>query len=202
MNRIVIIGNGFDLAHGLPTRYEDFINWYWEKWFYILRVCHKKSETDGLCTFTLKETEGTWHSFLWGRINPINPPKGNEVVNWILDNPQSFEVIQSHLLFAINKAIKDRKWVDIENEYYQLLKQSITTPDKIGATPKMVNEQLKKIQSLLTEYLSSLNGTDIKLIPDICKHIYEPIDANDVSISGMQYFREHCTKWAGLGAAV
>ncbi len=31
MNRIVFIGNGFDLAHGLPTRYEDFINWYWEK---------------------------------------------------------------------------------------------------------------------------------------------------------------------------
>lgn len=30
MNRIVLIGNGFDLAHGLPTRYEDFINWYWD----------------------------------------------------------------------------------------------------------------------------------------------------------------------------
>ena len=30
MNRIVLIGNGFDLAHGLPTKYEDFINDYWE----------------------------------------------------------------------------------------------------------------------------------------------------------------------------
>jgi len=29
MNRIVLIGNGFDLAHGLPTRYEDFIKDYW-----------------------------------------------------------------------------------------------------------------------------------------------------------------------------
>lgn len=29
MNRIILIGNGFDLAHGLPTRYEDFINDYW-----------------------------------------------------------------------------------------------------------------------------------------------------------------------------
>ena len=28
MNRLVLIGNGFDLAHGLKTRYEDFINWY------------------------------------------------------------------------------------------------------------------------------------------------------------------------------
>ena len=24
MNRIVLIGNGFDLAHGLPTKYENF----------------------------------------------------------------------------------------------------------------------------------------------------------------------------------
>lgn len=25
MNRIILIGNGFDLAHGLSTKYEDFI---------------------------------------------------------------------------------------------------------------------------------------------------------------------------------
>ena len=29
MNRIIIIGNGFDLAHNLKTRYKDFINDYW-----------------------------------------------------------------------------------------------------------------------------------------------------------------------------
>ena len=28
MNRIILVGNGFDLAHNLPTKYEDFINWY------------------------------------------------------------------------------------------------------------------------------------------------------------------------------
>lgn len=26
MNRLVIIGNGFDMAHGLKTSYMDFIN--------------------------------------------------------------------------------------------------------------------------------------------------------------------------------
>ena len=29
MNRLIIVGNGFDLAHGLKTKYSDFINWYW-----------------------------------------------------------------------------------------------------------------------------------------------------------------------------
>lgn len=28
MNRLVIVGNGFDLAHGLPTSYKDFIEGY------------------------------------------------------------------------------------------------------------------------------------------------------------------------------
>ena len=31
MNRLVIIGNGFDMAHGLKTSYKDFITWYWDK---------------------------------------------------------------------------------------------------------------------------------------------------------------------------
>ncbi len=28
MNKLVLIGNGFDLAHGLKTRYTDFLLWY------------------------------------------------------------------------------------------------------------------------------------------------------------------------------
>ena len=30
MNRLVIIGNGFDLAHGLPTSYGHFIDDFWK----------------------------------------------------------------------------------------------------------------------------------------------------------------------------
>jgi len=28
INKLVIIGNGFDLAHGLRTSYKDFLDWY------------------------------------------------------------------------------------------------------------------------------------------------------------------------------
>ena len=31
MNRLVIIGNGFDLAHGLPTSYKHFIDDLWRQ---------------------------------------------------------------------------------------------------------------------------------------------------------------------------
>ena len=37
MNRIILIGNGFDMAHGLKTSYEDFIKWYWTKRVYGFR---------------------------------------------------------------------------------------------------------------------------------------------------------------------
>jgi len=33
MNRLVLIGNGFDLAHGLKTSYKDFIFWYLDECF-------------------------------------------------------------------------------------------------------------------------------------------------------------------------
>ena len=41
MNRIIIAGNGFDLAHDLKTKYEDFINWYWENTLKKLQECFK-----------------------------------------------------------------------------------------------------------------------------------------------------------------
>lgn len=31
MNRIIIVGNGFDLAHGVKTSYKDFIECYFGK---------------------------------------------------------------------------------------------------------------------------------------------------------------------------
>ncbi len=198
MNRIILIGNGFDLAHGLKTRYEDFINWYWDRWLHMLRLCHEKSLSDGLCTFTLKSPEGTWHSFLWGQISVINPPSGREFIKWIFNNPESFEVIQSHLLFSITKAIEEKKWVDIENEYYLLLKRSISDSEKCGITPKIVNAQLGQIQNLLTEYLRLVNLQTLKYSNDIRNLIYAPIDLDDVAISGTAHYANHCLKWANL----
>ena len=29
MNKLFIVGNGFDLAHGLPTSYSHFLNDFW-----------------------------------------------------------------------------------------------------------------------------------------------------------------------------
>tara|TARA_B110000114_G_scaffold23206_1_gene22426 strand:+ start:184 stop:399 length:216 start_codon:yes stop_codon:yes gene_type:complete len=31
MNRIILLGNGFDLAHGMETSYRQFMDSYWEE---------------------------------------------------------------------------------------------------------------------------------------------------------------------------
>ena len=54
MNRLVIIGNGFDLAHGLPTRYEDFINWYWDRRMHLFANTYSSESKDDLCSFKVK----------------------------------------------------------------------------------------------------------------------------------------------------
>ena len=68
MNRIVLIGNGFDIAHGLKTSYADFINWYWEEWGKRLLTGDHNIESDELCSFTLKLSQyySTWYRFWAG----------------------------------------------------------------------------------------------------------------------------------------
>ena len=54
MNRIIIVGNGFDLAHNLKTKYEDFINWYWSKWLKLLNNSIYQFEEDELFKIGVK----------------------------------------------------------------------------------------------------------------------------------------------------
>ena len=50
MNRLVIIGNGFDMAHCLKTSYMDFINWYWDQRVNSLLTNHTDTSKDCLCS--------------------------------------------------------------------------------------------------------------------------------------------------------
>ena len=53
MNRLVLIGNGFDLAHGLKTSYADFVDWYFEKRYDNLLDTHNDVSEDSLLTILI-----------------------------------------------------------------------------------------------------------------------------------------------------
>src|SRR5690606_40979929 len=44
MNRLFIIGNGFDIAHGLKTKYCDFINDFWKN----IKMNYHNNELDNI----------------------------------------------------------------------------------------------------------------------------------------------------------
>ncbi len=48
--RIILIGNGFDLAHGLPTKYSDFLLWYINKAIQKHNISNNKKYIDELIT--------------------------------------------------------------------------------------------------------------------------------------------------------
>ena len=54
MNRIILIGNGFDLAHGLPTSYKEFIENYWTQWPQILKSCNSSTCFDKLGRYRMR----------------------------------------------------------------------------------------------------------------------------------------------------
>ena len=126
MNRIVLIGNGFDLAHGLKTSYKNFIDWYWKDWGEKLLHGLNITETDGLCSFKLKESVNlaNW-AYVWGfryqRKNPLVPWNPNDVISIAKEDKDLCDYWTSPFLQQICKSIETKKWVDIENEYYDLL---------------------------------------------------------------------------------
>ena len=195
MNRLVLIGNGFDLAHGLKTRYEDFINWYWENWGVRLLHGMNRTETDSLCTFKINdgiEVSNWAYAFGWyyQRKNPLIPWDPNVVIQIAKEDTKFCNFSMSPFLERITKSIKTKGWVDIENEYYELLKQYVLK-NKPEPQIEALNTQLHSLQEELVEYLKSIEITDKLLRTDIRPQIYAPFKIHDISIESRQALTDH-----------
>ena len=170
MNRIVLIGNGFDLAHGLKTSYADFINWYWEQWMNKIYFSQFGLEvSDGLCSVKITDNRIPKVTFLNG-LDYINAIKNNSNISFT----------EGLLIQEIMKDFENSNWVDIENIYYRLLCESMKKESRI--TAKELNNQLSALTNKLQEYLKIINGEYKKEEnSNIKKKIYEPIDPNDIA---------------------
>ena len=193
MNRIVLIGNGFDLAHGLKTRYEDFIDWYWDFRVDGFINDHTNKSSDCLCTFECL-TQETWHSFLFYLPRFFQKPTGKEVVQSILKDPYRYKVIYTPFFENICKSIETKGWVDIENEYYHLLTEYALT-DGIVKDLKGLNSQLQFMKDLLIKYLRFIDEQEVSTIKSIKSKIYAPIKMDDISVSARGVLKENVDAW-------
>lgn len=156
MNRLVIIGNGFDLAHGLPTRYSDFIDDYWK------RIC----DTNETKSIKYKDDLVDLGCYLGATSYEIEIEAIKNINNFkdlnlfISRNKHSrdgtFKIDFFNKFFEIicNNSIEN--WVDIENIYYDILKSISKGNFNKHSYPwgiSQLNKEFEQVKNLLEKYL-------------------------------------------------
>lgn len=188
MNRLVIIGNGFDIAHGLKTSYMDFINWYWDKRIDAFVGNTTKISEDCLCKLSINTDAdlSCWNVLAFENsyfrdIRGNRKCSGYDVIKELQDNPDIFSVDFTPFFGTILQSIETRGWVDIENDYYQLLKKCTENAD-YGYSVKELNDQLAFLQDKLIEYLRTISTN--RHIEELHNAMIEFFDPADFSTEG------------------
>lgn len=142
MNRLIIIGNGFDLAHGLSTRYSDFLKWYWSK----LNLIEKNS----------------YGMYLYGdkilQLKLYRPIANCDSYQSLLGNLQDANYREGAHYFFINDffvELNDNSlvnWVDIEMFYKNKLDKAFHSQNK-AAEIKKLNNEFSDVRELFERYL-------------------------------------------------
>ncbi len=162
MNRLVIIGNGFDIAHGFKTSYKNFINWYCNQRIDSFVGNTTKVSKDCLCKITIKEKSdiSCWNVFSHQN-NYFRDKNGNrqlsgyDIIQYIKNSSDIFTFECSLFFCTLLQSIETKGWVDIENDYYQLLKKCLDSP-QCNYTINELNTQLAYLQSKLVDYLKTI----------------------------------------------
>lgn len=168
MNKLILIGNGFDKAHGLPTSYGDFIDDFWtnihlnyqndeyKKIVYINsdynRVLNFNKKTE-----SFKDFEDNLISYQEDYREELLPYESYRL--GLRNNNKIVFKFENNFFKQIS--IKDslQNWVDIENEYYFELKKIVKTfdlrdqPDIQKKAILKLNNEFNQVQLLLKNYL-------------------------------------------------
>lgn len=156
MNKLVLLGNGFDLAHGLETSYGHFITWYLNKARMGVNTNHFHKDD----------------IFEWSCKSPIENSfkKANDFLDLLPDFKKRINYI--HEIFPILiQNFSLRKWVDIESYYYSHVlkimnmrgfekKDSKEYEDAIGVLKKL-NSVFDALKNELIEYLDTIDTKDL-----------------------------------------
>lgn len=182
IHRIILVGNGFDLAHGLATRYENFIDWYWEQYISKLKDCLINTYSDTLCSFTLKEAMygDRWYQFLSPYNNKSFENKsGREIYEILKEQKGTVSIEQTPFMNRICQSIESKGWVDIENEYYQALNH------EYFECPEKLNKEFEIVKSKLVKYLTLVQSSNIDesiVKPALKEKILAPIRIDEIAI--------------------
>lgn len=194
MNRIILIGNGFDLAHGMKTSYGDFINDYWgEKRKEVLSDIHRGTRYED-------------DNIIIDRVPPLiysEAATGESEYESLLTSLKfnnSKLRFKNEFLDILTQKRYSLNWVDIENEYYSLLKKTykVSTPPRYNITD--LNRDFRIVELLLENYLTKIqqefstrfpsNSEEINFKRSIYNVIYSDFNLRDFSESSINHLTE------------
>lgn len=147
MNRLIIIGNGFDLAHGRKTSYKDFAA-------YLLRGCIERAyddspvSFDGALTVRPEKVDRNWSTW-----------SDDELFRFARRESDRAFLFRDGFIRNVLSDVLTNNWVDIEYSYYYLLAHSIQVSPTgrvlPGSQVNDLNNEFQTIQNQLVGYLAS-----------------------------------------------
>jgi len=178
MNRIILIGNGFDLAHGLKTSYRNFIDDFWEKEREKIiekTNCLYQYEDDFIKIASpweiapkLKQFNDNAKGYDW--FNEFSAIRGSgvafrtgDIINFKVEHKNMF-------LKHISEKNYLKNWVDIEEEYYFALNECLN--NKWDGGIERLNQEFSMLQEALEEYLTIQTEKRLDPLNKIRKNIY------------------------------
>lgn len=211
MNRIIIIGNGFDKAHGLATGYRDFIDSYWinvsghifngykrwlaEQWGSIIDPSPYEDEFVRFEVFRDKQHKTPEPSY------PQSDSAPYDEVRWLIamfNDGANMRYEGSVRLTFKNKFFEHisgrcslNNWVDIENEYYGKLKELLAEEDAVIRSEKVqiLNRDFEVVKKRLETYLTEVvQETQAKPFPSIQEAFDSIIDPKEVAFGKRKMF--------------
>ena len=149
MNKLIIIGNGFDLAHKLPTSYTDLILWLVNR---VLEEGRKNPNDQTKLKCPIFEIIRITKDRNWTFKLPDKLIDIDDLIRFKDDGNESYRLKPiGSFGFLIFYDIKNKRWVDIEKAYYEVLKSMNESRLVIN-----LNKSLDFIQRELNKYLSTL----------------------------------------------
>jgi hypothetical protein len=165
MNKLIIIGNGFDLAHGLPTSYKDFLLWLINDLFKGVSVENPNVETPLFSVIysgeqpTVDEIPPAKFDDIDEFYKYISKPQDVYPKSKFINGEQTKCTRAISLYFrSLCNYILNQRWVDVEINYYKnLLNTYSSSNDKVWKIKTVIelNKSIDFIKVKLIDYLNT-----------------------------------------------
>lgn len=157
MNRIVLIGNGYDLSYNLRTTYQNFII------DLVNRACNDPSKYEKIIKVT-DNFDGN-RTELFDSINTIEDIKNSEsFIIGMINDPIPLGKSSCHFMIYFNSKfisnlLEVNNWADIEGYYFESLLKTYfkyqATEDLIEV--KILNNEFNTLKEYFYQYIRDIN---------------------------------------------